>query len=99
MRYFLLGGLAGALLFAISLLNNAFAAGTPVSPPAPTFPVALSSADLTNVREICQLAQKSEKLTLEQATGVGTYCQDLLVRLGTALSTPAVQPSTPKESN
>ena len=102
MRYFLLGALAGALLFVIALLDNAFAASAAaVASPVPSFPTRLTASDLTNLREICGLAQRSEKLTLEQATGVGTYCQDLLVRLGTALSTPqpASAPEAPKESN
>ena len=103
--YLLLGGL-GAALGAIVLVgvvaSNVLAAGpaAPASPPPPTFPAQLSQSDLGNLREICQLAQRNERLTLEQTTSVGTYCQDLLVRLGNALSVPAAAaPSKPAEEH
>jgi len=100
--YLLLGAFAsalGAIVLAGVIASNVLAAGpaAPASPPPPTFPVQLSQGDLGNLREICQLAQRNERLTLEQTTSVGTYCQDLLVRLGNALSTPATSAKPAEE--
>jgi len=95
-----LGLLAAAALLATSVLaEDAAPAATPVPPPAsPKFSVALSQQDLPNVREICMLAQKSPALTLEQATGVGTFCVDFLRRLGAGLSaSPPAAPNGEKE--
>jgi hypothetical protein len=77
---------AAALLLALTSPTLAQTSAPVSAPPAPTFPAALAQSDLGNLRELCGLAMKSEKLTLEQTTGIGTYCQNLLARLGQALS-------------
>lgn len=108
-RYFLLGASAGVALFVLGVLSNAFAAfSAPVPAPAPLFPTALSQQDLPSLREVCTLAARNEKLTLEQMGAVTKYCGELLVRIGTALSapkeaptpaTPAVAPAQPEKES
>ena len=109
-RYFLLGAASGGALFVLGVLSNAFAGpSAPVPAPAPLFPIALTQGDLPSLREVCTLAARNEKLTLEQMAAVTKYCGELLVRIGTALSgpkevaTPAAPPVAPaqpeKESN
>lgn len=66
----------------------ASAPARPLPAPSPLFPTALTRNDLANLREICGLAARAQGNTLEQVGGIATYCQDLLARLGTALSTP-----------
>ncbi len=58
----------------------------PLPAPSPLFPTALTRNDLSNLREVCGLAARAPGNTLEQVGGIATYCQDLLARLGTALS-------------
>jgi hypothetical protein len=87
-----LGLLALAGIVATTVLAEEPAA--PVAPPAvPKFSVALSQQDLPNVREVCSLAQRSLTLTLEQATGVGSFCVDFLRRLGQGLSGQGAAPA------
>lgn len=98
MKYFLLGAASGVALFVLGVLSNAFAAGAaPVPAPAPLFPTALTQGDLPSLREVCTLAARNEKLTLEQMGAVTKYCGELLVRIGTALSAPkeVAAPATP----
>lgn len=95
-KYFLLGAASGGVLFLLALADNAFAASSaPVPAPAPLFPTALSQQDLPSLREVCTLAARNEKLTLEQMGAVTKYCGELLVRIGTALSAPKEAPATP----
>ncbi len=65
----------------------ASAPARPLPAPSPLFPTALTRNDLTNLREVCGLAARAPGNTLEQIGSITTYCQELLVRLGTALST------------
>ncbi len=64
----------------------ASAPARPLPAPSPLFPTALTRNDLANLREVCGLAARAPGNTLEQVGGIATYCQDLLARLGTALS-------------
>ncbi len=64
----------------------ASAPARPLPAPAPLFPTALTRNDLSNLREVCGLAARAPGNTLEQIGGIATYCQELLVRLGNALS-------------
>ncbi len=83
--------LAGFILLTTGLALAEPAA--PVSPPQPSFSAVLAQSDLASLREVCGLAQKSASLTLEQSTSVGSYCLDLLGRLGRALSTKPESPA------
>lgn len=94
-RYFLLGAASGGALFLLALATNAFAAASaPVPAPAPLFPTALTQGDLPSLREVCTLAARNEKLTLEQMGAVTKYCGELLVRIGNALSAPKEAPAS-----
>jgi hypothetical protein len=103
-----LGGMIGLCMLAALVATSVLAedgAGPPVPgpsapagpvppPSAPKFSVALAQQDLGNLREVCALAQRSVSLTLEQATGVGSFCVDFLRRLGQGLSGQGAGPAT-----
>jgi hypothetical protein len=72
------------LAFAATLISTAaFAQSPPIAAP-PTFPVAVSSQDTANIRQICDLARASGSVNLETAGGVAQYCLALIGRIAAA---------------
>ena len=79
--------------------SHAQAPAAPV--PAESFPVAMTSQDVTNINAVCNYAVDSSALNLGTKTGVGQYCLALLDRIGKAQAAAqeiAKKPAGAKES-
>lgn len=78
--------LIGALLLLPSL---ALAQQPPVATaPLPTFNVAMTGQDASNLNQVCNFAMGDAALNLQTKTGVGQFCLDLLNRMQQASSAP-----------
>src|SRR5580658_1520098 len=85
LKYKLIGA---AVVLAMAYSAQADGAPPPATPvaaqPAPTFPVALSAQDGSNIGQVCKFSMDSTTLDLPTKTAVGQFCLDLLNRIGAA---------------
>jgi len=90
------------LAFAATLISTAaLAQSPPAAAPAPaTFPVAVTSQDTANIRQICDFARTSGTVNLETAGALAQYCLALISRIANAEADhkKAAEAATPAET-
>ena len=71
-------------LLCAAFLHAAWAQPAAPLPPVPTFSIALTTQDGSNINQICTFAMDNTALTLATKTAVGQFCLGLLDRVGKA---------------